>query len=212
MKKRKIRDYKFGGRISTNIQLENDIQFTLYILGVGSVCYFNPEFTLEFGVDLEEARTWAGNPIFLSHSIDMERFTMWYRWNSVIKDGKIVNEKEIFVEPRTTHRVDAQFDEFCNTLDDLESKLIRGMETKNPRDFSVNRKSCKWCLFPEECKKVDKGQIPIQGVLFPPPREKPQTKIEQASFLLPKERPKTETEQLKFSYRKKEKKPKKKKK
>jgi len=215
-----IRDYKFGRYTPTDIALRNDLQFTIYLLAVGSLCYFDKDFANKFGIHPEVAKKWAGNPIFLSEKIDIERFTMFYDWVDDIVVGKngpqLKKKKEVFIKPLFTKRVNAQFRTLCNALDDLETRLERVMMTRNIDDVSFNRRSCKYCLFKneEECAKEGTGmkRKPYQMVLFPAPKPEPEIIIENATYREPKLVPTAEAEQKKFSYRKKKTKKKEKKK
>lgn len=218
-----IRDYKFGRYTPTDIALRNDLQFTLYLLAVGSLCYFDEDFAEKFRVHPDIAKSWAGNPIFLTDKINIERFTMFYDWiEEAAKNrrGKLIldeqgnpiikKRKKVFINPILTRRVNAQFQTLCDVLDDLETRLERVRETKNIKDVSFNRRNCKNCLFKEEeeCSKEGMGcevKKPYQMLLFVPPKPEPEAIIESASYEKPRLKPRVEADQqtLKFPREKK---------
>ncbi len=94
-----IRDFKTGTRRPGEMKKKYDPQATIYCLFLGVACNQDKNIAEKLGITEEEAKQFAGNPIYLSDRIVMQYYFM--------------RENELIPMPRS----DIQYKDLCNMID-----------------------------------------------------------------------------------------------
>jgi len=160
-----IRDHKSGWYRPTELELNHDPQFTIYVLMLATLAHFHEGFAQLIGVPKRLANTWAGNPVYLPAEVAIEHYHM--------RSDKIT----------PTHRLDVQLEDLMKTVIDLSGRIAKG-------DFPTNRRSCRKCLWSEACDRdtfgiYPKGYTP-QVELFGKPDLPRKIEVEQTKLEFPR--------------------------